>query len=96
MLRNYRTVARRIKEIVRRMDPEAEVYVFGSVVRGKYTSASDIDIMIVTERASDIKYDIMVEIYRRVDAPVEIHVVTRDQLERWYRRFIPQGEMEKV
>ena len=80
---------------MKRFDPEAEVYVFGSVVRGEYTGASDIDIMVVTERL-DIKYDIMVEVYREVEAPVELHVVSRRQLERWYKRFIPPDEMEKV
>lgn len=94
-LRDYRKVAKSVKEIVKRFDPEAEVYVFGSVVRGEYTGASDIDIMVVTERL-DIKYDIMVEVYREVEAPVELHVVSRRQLERWYKRFIPPDEMEKV
>ncbi len=37
-LRNYRSVARKVKEIVVRIDPNARVYVFGSVVRGIHCS----------------------------------------------------------
>ena len=37
-LENYREVARRVKEIVLRNDPSAEVYVFGSVLSGRYTA----------------------------------------------------------
>ena len=95
MLRNYRLVARHVKEIVHRFDPKARVYVFGSVVRGEYTGASDIDILVVTERI-DLKYDMMVEVYRSVEAPVELHIVTGEQLEKWYRRFIKPDEIEEV
>ena len=50
ILRNYREVALKVKEIVRKFDPEARVFVFGSVVKGKITAASDIDILIITKR----------------------------------------------
>ncbi len=41
-LQNYMKIARKVKEIVKKVDPNARVYVFGSVVKGKYTAASDI------------------------------------------------------
>ena len=95
MLRNYREVARRVKEIVRRLDSDAEVYVFGSVPRGEFTGASDIDILVVTERL-DLKDKMRVDVYRSIEAPVELHVVSRKQLEKWYKRFIREGEFEKI
>lgn len=49
-LRNYREVAKKVGSMVERFDPEARVYVFGSVVRGNYTAASDIDILVVTTK----------------------------------------------
>lgn len=49
-MRNYREVAKKVGSIVERFDPEARVYVFGSVVRGNYTAASDIDILVVTTK----------------------------------------------
>jgi len=74
-LENYREVAEEVKRIVLELDPQAEVYVFGSVVRGLYTASSDIDILVIT-RNIDKKYEIMVEVYKRVEAPVELHIVT--------------------
>ncbi|MEM1611069.1 MAG: nucleotidyltransferase domain-containing protein [Sulfolobales archaeon] len=94
-LKNYMEVARRAKEIIMEIDPEAEVYVFGSVVRGRYTAASDIDILVITRRI-ELKYLIMVEVYRRLEAPIELHVTTPEIFERWYRRFIAPEEMIKI
>lgn len=94
-LENYMEVARRAKEIIMEIDPEAEVYVFGSVVRGRYTAASDIDILVITRRI-ELKYLIMVEVYRRLEAPIELHITTPEIFERWYRRFIAPEEMIKI
>ena len=95
MLRNYREVAHKVKEIVRRLDPDAEVYLFGSVPRGEYTESSDIDVLVVTEKL-DLKDRMRLEVYRSVEAPVELHVVSRKQLEKWYKRFIREEELEKI
>lgn len=95
LLKDYRRVAISVKEIVKRFDPNARVFVFGSVVRGKFTGASDIDILIVTERI-DLKYEIIVSVYQLIDAPVELHVVTKEQLINWYSRFISLQELEEA
>jgi len=86
-LRSYMEVARQVKEVVLSIDPKAEVYVFGSTVKGMYTAASDIDILVVSER-KDLEYKIKVESYRRIDAPIEIHFTTPREYEQWYKRFI--------
>lgn len=94
-LRNYREIAAHVKAIVRKMDPEARVYVFGSVVKGEYTAASDIDVLVVTERIEK-KYDLMIAMYKALpDAPIELHVSTPEQLESWYRRFM-YDELEEI
>ncbi len=88
-------VARRVKEIVRRIDPNARVYVFGSVVRGKYTAASDIDILIVTEKIEE-KYKIMVKVYKEIKAPIELHITTPQKYATWYKKFIKPEEIIEV
>lgn len=93
--RNYIKVASRIKEIVRSIDPDVRVYVFGSVVRGTATAASDIDIMVVT-RMIERKYEIMVKVYKTVEENVELHVITEEILEKWYKRFISSEELIEV
>ena len=95
LLRDYRRVAGEVKRIVREIDPRAEVYVFGSVVKGRFTGASDIDILVVTDMV-DKRYDFMVRVYKTVDAPVELHVASPEQFERWYRRFIASDELVRI
>lgn len=96
-LRNYREIAKSVKEIVMKRYPEAEVYVFGSAVEGKFTAASDIDILIVSD---DVERDegslLKAEILRQVgySVPLQIHVATSRQLTDWYLRFV--GTIEKL
>ncbi|MDK2876592.1 MAG: uncharacterized protein PWQ22_1002 [Archaeoglobaceae archaeon] len=95
---NYNYYARLIKRKAEKMMGKVEVYVFGSVVEGRHTVASDIDIIVVSENTpksqwerAKIKGDIMREI--DVFAPFEIHLVTPKEFE-WYRRFVKK--MEKL
>ena len=94
MLQKYQEIANKVKEIVRKIDPNAKVYVFGSVVKGIYTGASDIDILIVTNKIG-LKYKMMIDVYREVEAPVELHIVTENQ-KKWYMRFIGKDEIERI
>lgn len=94
-LEKWRDVAKRVKDIVVAIDPEARVYVFGSVVKGKYTAASDIDILVVTSKTS-LKYEIATRVYREVDAPVELHVVSPREFEAWYKKFVREDELVEV
>jgi len=95
MLKHYRRIAGMVKDIVMNFDPNAKIIVFGSVVRGKFTGASDIDILIITERI-DLKYDIMVAVYKQIEAPIELHVITNKQFNDWYAKFIDQNELEEI
>jgi len=92
---NYLKVVKKVKEIVHNIDPNARIFVFGSVIRGTATAMSDIDILVVTKMI-ERKYDIMVKVYKAVEENVELHVVTEEVLERWYRRFIPDKELIEV
>lgn len=92
LLRDYRRVAGEVKRIVREIDPRAEVHVFGSVVKGRFTGASDIDILVVTDMVGR-RCDFMVRVYKAMDTPVELHVASPEQFERWYRRFTASDEL---
>jgi hypothetical protein len=61
-----------IKETVRKLDPEAETYVFGSVVGKKHNYSSDIDILIITKMHPT---KIHFELWKAgIKEPFEIHV----------------------
>ena len=91
-LRKYREVAEKVKEAARKIADNAKVYVFGSAPTGQYTAASDIDILIVADVGKEEATLLKAELYKTVDAPVEIHVATQEQFERWYKRFIDKIE----
>ncbi|MEM2212942.1 MAG: nucleotidyltransferase domain-containing protein [Candidatus Nezhaarchaeales archaeon] len=93
--KDYLNVVKRVKSIVRSIDPKAEVYVFGSFVRGEATAMSDIDVLVVTEMIES-KYEMMVKVYKALEEPLELHVVTEQMLKKWYKRFIPAEELVKV
>ncbi len=94
-LGRYREIAKAVKGIVEGHWSDAKVYAFGSALEGRYTAASDIDILVVVdgvdrEEAQRVK----AEVYGAVDAPIELHVASSDEFERWHRRFI--GELEEI
>ncbi|MGB9717093.1 MAG: nucleotidyltransferase domain-containing protein [Thermoproteota archaeon] len=90
-LEKYREVAASVKDIVKEDYKDAKVYVFGSVVSGRYTASSDIDVLIVSneavkEGAASLKARILQRMGPSV--PVEIHVATQREFVGWYLRFI--------
>jgi len=84
ILDNLQTYLRRLKETALKVDPEAKIYLFGSVAEGKHTYSSDVDVLIITERDR-------LEMFRALLAEefikfFEIHV--RNPKEAWwYRRM---------
>ncbi len=95
---NYMEYAKLIKELAEDLLGNAEVYVFGSVVEGRYTPASDIDILIVSENTPHRQSErakVVGEIIKAIDvfAPFEIHLINYREL-NWYERFI--GKKIKV
>lgn len=91
-MRNYLSIAKEVKGVVRAYWPEARVYVFGSVLKGRYTAASDIDILVVLNEEPDPKEEAEVKasVYMRFDAPIQLHIVSEKKLETWYRRFVDE------
>ncbi len=72
-----------------------EVYVFGGAAEDRLTALSDIDVLIVTsegldrERSAKIRGEILWRAFDYglpLDYPVEIHLVTRRELERYIKR----------
>lgn len=87
-MKNYMEIAMKVKEIVVKDFVNARIYVFGSVVEGRYTAVSDIDILVIVDVDVEEKQEIKVKVYREIDAPIELHVITFEEYEKWYKRFI--------
>ncbi len=89
---NYREYAEIIKEVAKKLLGEVRVIVFGSVVEGKHTPASDIDVLICSKNMPNSKEErsrIVAEILRKVgiNSPFEIHMADEGEFE-WYMRFV--------
>lgn len=91
-------LGRMVKEIAQRRIPGAAVYIFGSVARGTYTAGSDIDVLIILPHSysREVLDRLKAEIMLEIDAPIEVHIATREEFERWYARFIRGEELVEV
>lgn len=78
---------------VRRLLGDARVLAFGSVVRGDWCVESDVDVLVVSSRVPrDAVERVRLKMRLRealgVSAPLEIHLATPEEFEKWYRMFI--------
>ncbi len=82
---------REIKDIVQRECPDAEIYLFGSVVNGDHSiGLSDIDVAVVSDtfRNRDKKLDVFGKLTKSFfDSPFEFHVLTHEQW-KFFRNFL--------
>ena len=82
---------KKIKEIVKREIPDAEIYLYGSVVEGRFSiGLSDIDVAIVSDRFKDRekKLEVFGKLIKEFfDSPFEFHVLTEEQW-NFYKKFI--------
>ncbi|MEM2523123.1 MAG: nucleotidyltransferase domain-containing protein [Candidatus Bathyarchaeia archaeon] len=68
-----------IKRVVKKLDPQAQIYLFGSVAEGTYTYSSDIDILVVTRLPPA---EVHAELWKaQIGEPFEIHVQTPEKVE---------------
>jgi len=94
-LSKYREVAKRVKEVVETYCKGAKVYIFGSTLKGRFTAASDIDLLIVCdeidrEEAELLKVEIVSSLGYSV--PLQIHIATTKEFKEWYLRFVEEIE----
>jgi len=98
-IENYIEVARKVKKIIHHTCKEAKVYVFGSVVKGKYTASSDIDLLVVLpfSPSLEIRSQLMAEVFMKLpDAPIELHITDVKGYKNWYSRFLNEKELVEI
>jgi len=84
-------VAAEVGRVAEEILGSVEVFVFGSVVEGDATLASDLDILVVSPNvpeSSSSRSKMMMKVLERIgmDSPVELHMARPEELD-WYRRF---------
>jgi len=73
-----------IKETIKKLDPNAEVYLFGSVAQKKHNYSSDIDILITTKLKPA---KILAELWKAgIKEPFETHVHPPEKADIYKKR----------
>ena len=75
---NFVKYAERVKEAVKRLDPDARVIIFGSVVRGDVRPDSDIDLLIITRIAENLDKRILFDYLIKKLATMGAFIEKRD------------------
>ncbi|BAB65805.1 MULTISPECIES: nucleotidyltransferase domain-containing protein [Sulfurisphaera] len=93
ILKNARQYVKLIKEIcVKKIDPDCRVILFGSIARGNYRIDSDIDVLIITDKAKSVwdkaNIEVIIERELNIGDPFEFHIVNKNEYENWYKKFI--------
>jgi len=82
----------KIKKIAKEYDSSAKVILFGSIVEGTSRPGSDIDVLIITDLAKNVedRIELRMKIAEQIGdiTPFEFHIITREEYEGWYKRFI--------
>lgn len=100
LARNWRFWSKRIAEAAKDVLGSCEAYVFGSVVKGHVTGASDVDVLIVCKQLpkdcrgrGDLKTKIEEAAGLPLYHPFEIHLATKKEAEEnpIYRTAISEG-----
>ncbi|QXJ29173.1 hypothetical protein J5U23_02042 [Saccharolobus shibatae B12] len=90
-IKNLNFYLDRIKEVVRNIDPNTKIILFGSYVRGNFRPDSDIDVLIITNVSNEFD---RLKIYHEVNKaignpnPFEIHVINKEEYISWYSKFL--------
>ncbi len=97
---NYKFYCRRIKKEAEKILGFVDVLVFGSIVKGKFTPRSDIDVLIISENlpeSDEERNKIRTKIKSAIDpfSPFQIHLATPKEYQEWYQKFI-KGDFEKI
>lgn len=84
VFQNLSTYLEKLREAVLKVDPDAELYIFGSVAEDRYSYGSDIDILVVSEAGRLRLLEALAE--EDFTKVFEIHV-RRPKDTGWYRRM---------
>jgi len=89
---------KKIKNVAQRFLPHPKVYLFGSYVKGTMQPNSDIDVLVIDK---DVDHDKRIEVMAEVSKefkwihPFEVHVISQQEYDGWYKNFI-KGQMVEV
>lgn len=92
--KNYLFWAKEIKKEAKRILGEVKVFLFGSIIKKQAGPRSDIDVLIISPnlKMTEKKTEVRVKILKKIGfgSPFEIHLITPEEYENWYKNFIKE------
>ncbi len=98
--RNYKFYCKKIKKEAKKiLGKSLKVLVFGSLVKGKWNFQSDIDVLIISDNLPkdfEKRGEIRTKIKSKINpfSPFQLHLVTKEEFEKWYKNFIKKDFLE--
>jgi len=84
IFQNLDAYLERLKELVLKVDPKAELYIFGSVAEGRYNYSSDVDVLVVSDADRLKVFEALAE--EDFTKVFDVHV-RRPEDVSWYKRM---------
>jgi len=94
---NYLKYLKMIKKEVRKVLKDVKVFIFGSILKGKFNPASDIDVLIVSKSLDSSKKSLVKSLlYKKIGffSPFEFHLASDEEYDKWYKNFIKENIKE--
>lgn len=90
MVREWRRYMSRIADSIKKILPDARIYIFGSVIRGEAVGGSDVDILVVSKNMPESNIE-RAKLKRKIEElsnlpmhhPFELHLASEEEAE-WY------------
>lgn len=97
--KDYLNYGKKIKEIAQKYLGVCQVLIFGSIVRGDFSPASDIDVLIISNNLPENWEERRIyrtKIKSEIDfsSPFQIHLATEDEFKNWWQKFIKNEFVE--
>ncbi len=94
MVRGWRSYLSRIADSIKKVLPDARIYVFGSVIRGEAVGGSDVDILVVSKNVPNSNIE-RAKLKRRIEElsglpvyhPFEFHLANEEEAEWYFARI---------
>ncbi|MGC9149436.1 MAG: nucleotidyltransferase domain-containing protein [Sulfolobales archaeon] len=89
LISRWKEIVAKAAEAIKKVYPDAEVYLFGGAAEGRLTVASDIDIAVVFEDPPENRGDVLAKIWEVLEEegvppyyPLEVHILSREEFEK--------------
>ncbi len=100
MIKNHKKYLKKIESSIKTKLSDAQIYLFGSILKGDLVAGSDIDVLIVADvpKKHLKRAELIAKIEEKAGLPLshpfEFHLLTQEELNTWIRIY--KFKFEKI